>query len=41
MRVDERREFSELLNEPPRRPRDELVTASFHSQTLPPWSKVP
>jgi hypothetical protein len=24
------------LNDPPRRPRDELITVSFHSHTLPP-----
>ena len=42
MRPEARRLASPLLNEPPRSPRDEPeITASFHFQTLPPWSKVP
>ena len=46
-RVPTQEETARLLGlpkstkEPPRRPRDVLETASFHSQTLPPWSKVP
>ena len=41
LRFEEARLLSLLFQEPPRSPRDEPeMTASFHSQALPPWPNV-